>query len=412
MNLLFIPKVFPRASVIGGPILIHHRIKNLSKMGYHVTVLAPASSDKDHSDKSLEPYCENIILVDSPKGRTPGEIKKLEDELKRPPFFLSGDGGYDPQFEKKFRSLLARFHYDGIIAEYSMMGQYLEGAKEIIPAEIMTIISVHECYTQAFRQRASKGEPISEKTIEELFEYEFRMYHSVDRVLSLTQEDRQTLISLVPDLKEKISVVPHGVDTSFYIPDPEKSWNTKNLLYLGNFRHRPNVDAVQNFINYCWEKISREVPNATFYAIGFDPPPELLALRSNRIVVREGGAHSDVREIYWKSDIFVAPIELGGGFRGKILEALACGLPIVSTRLAAFGIAPINGKEMFVTDDYGQFTEHVIRLLEDTTLRKTVGANARSLGERFDHKNAAMKLNEVIQEYRTKTIGGGNELGS
>ena len=110
MNLLFIPKVFPRASVIGGPILIHHRIKNLSKMGYRITVLAPASSDKDHRDKSLEPYCENIILVDSPKGRTLREIKKLEDELKRPPFFLSGDGGYDPQFEKKFRSLLARCH--------------------------------------------------------------------------------------------------------------------------------------------------------------------------------------------------------------------------------------------------------------------------------------------------------------
>jgi len=381
-------------------------------MGYRITVLAPASSDEDHSDKSLDPYCEDIILVDSPKGRTSGEIKKLEDELKRPPFFLSGDGGYDPQFEKKFRSLLARCHYGAIIAEYSMMGQYLEGAKEIIPAETMTIISVHECYTQAFRQRASKGEPISEKTIEELFEYEFRMYHSVDRVLSLTQEDRQTLINLAPDLKEKISVVPHGVDTSFYIPDPEKSWDTKNILYLGNFRHRPNVDAVQNFMNYCWGKISKEVPNATFYAIGFDPSPELLALRSNRIVVREGGAHSDVRKIYWKSDIFVAPIELGGGFRGKILEALACGLPIVSTRLAAFGIDPVNGEEMFVTDDYGQFTEHVIRLLKDTTLRKTVSANARSLGERFDHKNAAMKLHEVIQEYRTKTIGRDNELGS
>ena len=412
MNLLFIPKVFPRASVIGGPILIHHRIKNLSKMGYRITVLAPASSDKDHRDKSLEPYCENIILVDSPKGRTLREIKKLEDELKRPPFFLSGDGGYDPQFEKKFRSLLARCHYDGIIAEYSMMGQYLEGGKEMISSDTMTIISVHECYTQAFRQRASKGEPISEKIIEELFEYEFKMYHSVDRVLSLTQEDRQSLIGFSPDLKKKISVVPHGVDTSFYIPDPEKSWNTKNILYLGNFRHRPNVDAVQNFMNYCWEKISKEVPDAIFYAIGFDPPPELLALRSNRIVVREGGAHSDVREIYWKSDIFVAPIELGGGFRGKILEALACGLPIVATRLAAFGIDPVNEEEMFVTDDYGQFTEHVIRLLKDATLKKTVSANARSLGERFDHKNAAMKLHEVIQEYHIETIGGDNELVS
>ncbi|MHC4133213.1 MAG: glycosyltransferase family 4 protein, partial [Planctomycetota bacterium] len=109
-----------------------------------------------------------------------------------------------------------------------------------------------------------------------------------------------------------------------------------------------------------------------------------------------------VREIYWKSDVFVAPIELGGGFRGKMLEALACGLPIVSTNLAAFGMDPVNGKEMFVTDDYDEFTEYVIRLLNDTYLRKTVSAMARALGERFDHRNAAIKLNERIQAYHRK----------
>jgi len=399
LNILFIPKVFPRASVIGGPILIHHRIKNLSEMGYRITVIAPASSDEDHNDKSLEPYCEEIILVDSPRDRTSEDIRKLEVKLKRPAFFLSGDGGYDPHFDDIFRSLVTKASFGAIIAEYSMMGQYIEGAREIIPPNTLKIISVHECYTQAFRQRVEKGERINEKTIEELFEYEFKMYHSADRILSLTPEDRQTLIRLSPDLEVKTNVVPHGVDTTFYIPNAMKQWNTKNILYLGNFQHRPNVDAVHNFMNHCWGRISKEVPDATFNAIGFNPPPELLALRTNRIVVREGGAHSDVRETYWENDVFAAPIELGGGFRGKMLEALACGLSIVSSRLAAFGIDPVNGKEMFVTDDYNDFTDYIIRLLNDTDLLKTVSHMARALGERFDHKNAAKKLHEVIQAY-------------
>jgi len=399
LNLLFIPKVFPRASVIGGPILIHHRIKNLSKMGYRITILAPASSDEDHNDKSLDAYCEDIILIDSPRGRTSRQVKELEAELKRPPFFLSGDGGYHPQLDETFRSLLAKYSYGAIIAEYSMMGQYLEGARDIIPRGTMTIISVHECYTQAFRQRVSKGEDIGEGTIEKLFDYEFRMYRSVDRVLSLTREDMEVLLRLAPDLKGKTGVVPHGVDANFYTPPLERSGDSKNILFLGNFQHHPNVNAVQNFMKHCWGRISKEVPDAKFYAIGFAPPPELLGLRSNRIIVQEGGAHSDVRKVYWRSDVFVAPIELGGGFRGKMLEALACGLPIVSTSLAAFGIDPVNGEEMFVTDDYSEFTEHVIRLLKDTHLRKNMSDLARALGERFDHKAAARKLHEVIQAY-------------
>jgi glycosyltransferase involved in cell wall biosynthesis len=397
LEILVVPKVYPRASVIGGPILIHHRIKNLSAMGHKITVLAPGVSEEDYRDKSLEPFCEEIRLLDPPKGRTGEEVRELETRLGRPPFFLSGDGGYDPGFDETFRSFLKSRSFGAIIAEYSMMGQYIEGAKEIMPSNTMTVISVHECYTRAFRQRAEKGEPIPEETIDALFEYEFKMYRSVDQVLSLTAEDREILIRLAPDLEEKTAVVPHGVDTDFYRPPRERTWDTKRILFLGNFRHYPNVDAVKNFMAHCWERIQREVPEALFYAIGFAPPPELLALRDDRVIVREGGAHSDVRETYWNSDIFVAPIELGGGFRGKMLEALACGLPIVSTSLSAFGINPVKGEEMFVADDYEVFTDCVIRLLKDVDLRKGMSARSRALGERFDHKMAAMKLDEVLQ---------------
>jgi glycosyltransferase involved in cell wall biosynthesis len=295
---------------------------------------------------------------------------------------------------------LSRRAFDAIVAEYSMMGQYLEGAKDIIPQLTMTLISVHECYTKAFRQRAEKGEPITEDSIQALFEYEFAMYRSVDRILCLTPEDRETLIGLGPDLQGKTTVVPHGVDTKFYRPPSEKSWDTKRILFLGNFLHHPNVDAVKNFMTHCWERIEKEIPDAVFYAIGFSPPEELLALRNDRVVVREGGAHSDVRETYWHCDVFVAPIELGGGFRGKMLEALACGLPIVSTRLAAFGINPAEGEGMFVTDDYDEFTDNVVRLLKSVELRKTMSARARALGKRFDHKRAAVKLNEVLESHR------------
>lgn len=96
--------------------------------------------------------------------------------------------------------------------------------------------------------------------------------------------------------------------------------------------------------------------------------------------------------------MFVAPIELGTGFRGKLLEAKACGLPIVATRLATFGMNPVNGKDMFVADDYDVFSERVIMLLKDAGLRKKIGMNALARAKKFDHKHAAEKLEQVLKE--------------
>ena len=400
MNILFLPKLFPREDIIGGPILIYHRIKNLSSMGHKITLIAPAYTEADRKDKSLEPFCEKIILINSVKERPRDEVEARYKRLNRPKVFLTGDGGYDEGIEDALKLILKEKHFDVVIAEYSMMGQYIEANRNLIPADTMTVISVHECYTKAFTLRAAKGEDISDATINELFNYEFRMYNVVDRILTLTREDGDILVNYAPGLKNKIRVVPNGVDTGFYTPPNKKSWerNTKNILYLGNFQHYPNVDAVKNFIHHCWDRIQQEVPDAKFYAIGFNPPQELLDLRSDNVTVREGGDDENVRRFYWNSDVFVAPIELGTGFRGKLLEAKACGLPVVATRLATFGMNPANGKDMFVADDYNVFSAYVIMLLKDAELRKKIGMNALTRVMKFDHKHAAEKLEQVLKE--------------
>lgn len=398
LDILFLPKLLPRADIIGGPILIYHRVKNLSSMGHNITLIAPAYTEKDRNDESLAPFCERIILIDSTKKRSQDELEALHRKLDRPKFFLGGDGGFSQEFEDAFKLLLEERHFDAIITEYSMMGQYLEANRSLIPADTMSVISVHECYTIAFELRAEKGEDINKDIISELSDYEFKMYEAVDKLLTLTGEDADALVNHAPNLGGKISVVPHGVDTTFYIPPEEKNWNTKNIIYLGNFNHYPNVDAVKNFMNNCWEKVLQEVPDAKFHAIGLDPPQELLDLRSDNVVVRPGGDNENVRQIYQDSDVCIAPIELGTGFRGKLLEAMACGLPVVTTLRGAFGINPVNEENMFVTDDYDKFSEYVIKLLKDGEFRKQMSANALALGKKFDHIHAAERLEKVLKE--------------
>ena len=400
LDLLFLTKLLPTASVIGGPILIYHRIKNLYSMGHKITLIAPAYTDEDRKDKSLVPFCEKIVRIDAVKDRPYDEVEALYKRLNRPRFFLTGDGGFCQGLEDAFKIALKEKHFDAIVAEYSMMGQYLEANHGLIPTDTTTMISVHECYTKAFELRAKKGEDIGENTIQEIFNYEFKMYGTADKILTLTKEDAEILVNYALRLKKKIRVVPHGVDTEFFVPPKKKSQGTttNNILYLGNFQHYPNVDAVKNFMDHCWSKILREVPDARFYAIGFRPPQELLDLRSDNVVVEDGGDNRNVRRLYWNSDVFVAPIELGTGFRGKILEAMACGLPVVATSRATFGMNPKNGRDMFVADDYDVFSKYVVMLLRDIRLRKKISNNALALARKFDHWGAAHKLEQVLKE--------------
>ncbi len=406
MNIVFLPKLLPRADVVGGPILVYHRIKNLSLMGHKITLIAPAYTDQDLNDRSLEPFCEKIIPADLSKSRSNDEVEALHQRLNRPRLFLSGDGGFSQEIEEALNLTVKKKRIDAVVAEYSMMGQYIEANHDSFPAHTSSVISVHECYTKAHRQRAAKGEEISETVIKELHDYEFKMYDAADRLLSLTREDAEILADYWPQLSEKVRVVPHGVDTEFYTPPKEKSrdGSSKNILYLGNFGHHPNVDAVKNFMNNCWDRISKQVPDAKFFAVGFRPPRELLDLTTEHknVVVQEGGDDENVRRIYRKSDVFVAPIELGGGFRGKLLEAMACGLPVVATPLATFGISPTNGKNMLVADDYDVFSDHVIALLKDANLRKRISDGGLLLARQFDHKYAAEKLAQVLEEGKSR----------
>ena len=150
LKILFLTKLLPRADIIGGPILIYHRIKNLSLMGHKITLIAPAYTEEDRKDASLELFCERVVKIDSMRDKSNDVVEMLYKRLKRPRFFLTGDGGYDENIEAAFRQVLSETHLDVVIAEYSVMGQYIEANRHLIPTDTTAIISVHECYTKAF----------------------------------------------------------------------------------------------------------------------------------------------------------------------------------------------------------------------------------------------------------------------
>lgn len=377
MKILFVPKEFPHSKVIGGPILIYNRIKYLSKN--HLVGMASFinESDKQYLD-TLKPYLSEVELMPYPPERN--LIKKSWD------FFFSDIPYYlCPHKSARMRQLIGRMThrtgYDVVLSEYSMVAQYLYKNPYLNP-ETKRVMSCHECYTIARKKVRDFYGLFSREGLKAMFQlyrlekYEFSMYRSADKVLTLTPQEKKELLSYAPDLD--IEVVPHGTDTDFFAPVKEKNSDLA-LAFLGNYPHDPNRQAVMHFIIDMWPEIKQAISRIKFYVIGRGPTQDILDKAKEDPAIIVTGQVDDVRDYLKKATVFVAPIRLGKGFRGKILEAMSMAIPVVTTSLGAEGILTEDMNNIAIADDIPTFIKKTIKLLKDAELAGRIGDNGRTL---------------------------------
>lgn len=200
-----------------------------------------------------------------------------------------------------------------------------------------------------------------------------------DRVVCLTPRDRDTLRRLLP--KSALSVIPMGVDCSAFLPKPPKAKGA-NLLYVGYFKHRPNELAARFLLHEVMPRIWQKRPEATLTLAGSYPSQALLNARSSRILV--SGQVPDLGPYYQAADVFLAPITSGRGMRGKLLESLASGLPVVGTPLALEGLDAQDGVEALLAQRGIEFAQAALRLLEHPDLYSRLSLAGRELALRYD----------------------------
>lgn len=395
MNILFIVKEFPHSKVIGGPIIIYNRVKYLSEK-HNVSLIAFAENPTAEQVESVDIFTEDLRLVPPPPPRS--RLKKISDFFLSPvpPYFLLNRS--DEMYDELGRMVKA-MKYDVIISEYSMVAQYLYNNPDL--AGIKRVMSIHECYYLA-RKKAFKINGMNREGITALLylkglkKFEFDMYANADKLLTLTPEGKEELLEIRSDLD--ISVVPHGVDVDSFLPC-DKPEGPPTVMFLGNYPHDPNRDAVVHFAETAWPLIKEKVPDCTFLVVGRGPTGDMLELAKRDPSIEITGQVDDVRPYFRRSDVFVCPVRMGGGFRGKVLEAMASGVPVVSTRLGAEGLPAEDGKNILLAETPEDIALKVINLLKDCELKNDIAKNARDLmTERFSWKSGVDVLEGVLRE--------------
>ena len=402
MKILFLPKEFPHARIIGGPILVYNRIKYLSKNHFIGMAAFIRDGDKKYLN-TIEPFLSEIELLPYPPQK--GMLGKVWDFIfSSVPYYLSAYKS--KEMAEKVGKMTYRTSYDVIISEYGMVAQFLYNNPHLNP-KTKRVMSCHECYTVARKKVRDLYGIFSRKGFRAMLElyrlrnFEFAMYGNADKVIVLTPQEREGLLDYAPDLD--IEVVPHGTDTEIFIPTQEPP-SEEALAFLGNYLHDPNHDAIMYFIKSMWGPIKNRFPGIKLYVIGRGPTQDILnAAQKDKYIIVTGQV-DDVRDYLRKATLFVAPIRLGKGFRGKILEAMAMGIPVITTPLGAEGIEYTDMENMVIAEKADLFISKVIDLLNNKSLQQKIGGKGRALVvNKYSYQKGAEILEDVLKRMlRTK----------
>ncbi|MBC7602558.1 MAG: glycosyltransferase [Ramlibacter sp.] len=217
---------------------------------------------------------------------------------------------------------------------------------------------------------------------------ELEMFACADASFVHTEIEKNIIQTAMPRPLKNIVVLPWLAELS----DGDAPYAQRtDVMFLGNFPHTPNVDSIRFFMESIWPRLERALPpDARLLVVGNKPPQEVMSLSTNRVIVT--GYVEELAPYFATTRVFVAPLRYGAGIKGKLVTALAHGVPSVATRIAAEGIGAEGCAHLAVADDPGQFADEVLRIYGD----ESAWTALRDAGLEFVRENysreAASKL--------------------
>ncbi len=358
---------------------------------YRVTLLSYLEHDDEREFVAdVESCCESVVAL---RRRPPLRWHLFPYE----PF----DEFRTPEMTAAVEHALQERDFALIQLEYSQMGCYAD--KEL---GIPTILTKHEVDFAACARRARVERNPSQKlrwfyNYLQVLDREVRLVRRADAVVCMTDPDAAALRRFCADVP--VHVINTGVDLEYFRPSGSPETRPR-LVFVGAFQHHPNVDAMLHFCGAVLPRIRSRVPDAEFVIVGSNPPPEVAALAGTP-GIEVTGFVEDIRPCMASASVYVVPLRLGVGIRGKILEAWGMGMPVVATPVACAGLRYEQGRNLLVAGTDEAFADQVVELLNDAGLRARLGVEGRRLVENhYGWEASASRLLQLYGRYIRSTL--------
>lgn len=387
MRILVLLSRVPYPLEKGDKLRAFNQIKQLAR---HHKIILFATSDTDiHQDavKELSAYCEHIEIFHL--SRLTVGVNLLRSLFSGLPFQVGYF--YSPAVRERVKELVGRFAPDHIYCQLIRTSEFVKDIKGIP----MTL-DYMDVFSKGMERRYDKEpffmRPLIAMEKNRLLKYEHDVFSRFRNKTIISNQDMKLIPH--PD-REKITIVPNGVDTTFFTPMERKK--DFDMLFNGNMNYPPNVESVEFFVKKVLPLIHKERPGTTLLISGASPNAKVKALAGEFVHV--SGWVDDIRDSFARSKILVAPMLISIGLQNKLLEAMAMKIPCITTTLANNAIHAKPGSQILVADTPEDIAKAALRLLDDEKLAMQIAEEGyRFVHENFDWNNATAHLVSLIDK--------------
>ena len=374
----------------GAKLRNYHLARVLSRDA-RVTLLAFG----DSSSAELHAVYDEIVTVPRGSGYSLGKL--LRGAVGRTPLPLLNYTS--PEMTGAVLRQFAENEFDVVQVESIHLMNYLRTIRAN-SKRALVICDWHNIESELMQryseqEKSAPRRAYARRTARLMKDFEQRALSEFDAHIAVSERDAEALRSMNPSAK--VFVIENGVDSSYYASERSESPARNRIVFVGSMDYHANVEGVVRFARDVWPAIYQQKPDLVFTIVGKDPAPAVRDLSSIK-KIEVTGSVADVRPYYREAVAAIVPLNVGGGSRLKILEAMAAGVPVVSTTLGAEGLHVRDGEDILIADGEDLLTKGVIELVNDEKLRARLISGGHALvAESYDWARLGAKLSECHQ---------------
>lgn len=392
LKVAFISPVFLFPADAGGKIRTGNILRGLKESGqFDITLLSPATAEQQAGWRGeIDRLCHRFIgwAPAAPRPRW----QRAPDLLSSLPINVVNDR--TPAAVAAVEQALAAQAFDVVVFDFVH-------AAVLRPARLQgaTVCFTHNVEAEIFERHAKTASSAALRWLwgaqaAKMRRFEREALAGFTRVVTVSERDARMFEK--NDGLKTARAIPTGVDLDFF------SWQAPAggapvVVFTGSMDWEANVDGIRFYIEEVWPRVRAQVPNAQLRVVGKNPPASLVQRQVPGVSFT--GFVDDVRDHARDAQAFVIPLRVGGGTRIKAFEAMAMGLPVVSTTIGIEGLDVDHGTHFLRADGPEALADATLRLIADDTLRLKLSRAARALVEdRFGHRVAADVFGRILVE--------------